>query len=46
MKIVLIILMVLFQAQHVNAKKLKMVKDENTKFYKKITSHENWHKRK
>jgi len=37
MKIILIILIILFQAQHVNAKKLKMVKDENTKFYKKIS---------
>mgnify|MGYP000845544435 FL=1 len=36
MKIILIILMILFQVQHANAKKLKMVKDENTKFYKKI----------
>ena len=37
MKIILIILMILFQVQHVNAKKLKMVEDENTKFYKKIS---------
>ena len=36
MKIILIILMILFQVQHANAKKIKMGKDENTKFYKKI----------
>ena len=36
MKIILIILIILFQVQHTNAKKLKMVEDENTKFYKKI----------
>ena len=36
MKFILIILIVLFQAQHSHAKKIKMSKDENTKFYERI----------